>query len=244
MHPRMTAAYLVARHETTIGEWIDFLRTLPPAERAMHTPRAEAATFAGALRLEELPGDTWEIHVLHRTESSVARLGQPLANASRQRRATQDWQRLPVSGVTSDDAEAYVAWLDRSGRVPGARLCTELEWERAARGADDREYPHGSQLASDDANFADTYGRDALTLGPDEVGAHPASRSPFGVDDLAGNVLEFTRSDGAEGEYVARGGSFAREASSCRSDDRDLPDPSTREMSVGLRVCASLAPRE
>ena len=74
--------------------------------------------------------------------------------------------------------------------MPGARLCTELEWERAARGADDRLFPHGDELDADDANFDVTYGRVDSAYGPDVVGSHPASRSPFGVDDLAGNVFE------------------------------------------------------
>ena len=51
-------------------------------------------------------------------------------------------------------------WLDRTGRVPGARVCEEREWERAARGADDRMYPHGDNLEPDDANFDETYGKD------------------------------------------------------------------------------------
>ena len=74
--------------------------------------------------------------------------------------------------------------------MPGARLCSELEWERAARGGDDRMFPHGDELRAEDANIDLTYGRVDSAYGPDAVGSHPASRSPFGVDDLAGNVLE------------------------------------------------------
>ena len=66
-----------------------------------------------------------------------AREGEPIRYSGRAQRASQDWLRFPVSGVTWDDAATYAAWLDATGRVPGARLCTEYEWERAARGADD-----------------------------------------------------------------------------------------------------------
>ncbi len=95
--------------------------------------------------------------------------------------------RFPVAGVSSVDTQRYFAWLRQTGQVPDARLCTELEWEQAARGADDRLFPHGDELEGDDANFDVTYGRMTPRTGPTPVGSHPVSRSPFGVDDLAGN---------------------------------------------------------
>src|SRR5439155_14762439 len=106
------------------------------------------------------------------------------------------------------EARAYAAWLSRSGRLVGARLCSEHEWERAARGADDRIFPHGDRLLPDDANYDETYGRHPLGFGPDEVGSHPESESPYGVLDLVGNVLEWTRSVRRPGEPILRGGSW------------------------------------
>src|SRR5678815_2053151 len=96
--------------------------------------------------------------------------------------------KLPVAAVSYEDAVAFAAWLDRSGRVRGARLCDEYEWERAARGADGRTFPTGTVLAPDDANIDVTYGREPLAFGPDEIGSHPQSRSPVGADDMAGNI--------------------------------------------------------
>src|SRR5262249_25131127 len=128
------------------------------------------------------------------TRTYVAETGQPLHYEHRTRRAEQDWARLPVAAVSYDDAVAFAAWLDRTGRVRGARLCDETEWERAARGADARTFPTGDTLGPDDANIDVTYGRDPLAYGPDEVGSHPASRSPVGAEDMAGNVWEWTRS--------------------------------------------------
>src|SRR6185295_13003307 len=124
-----------------------------------------------------------------------ARAHEPISYAGRTRLARQDWLRFPVGGVSLEDVARYLAWLRNSGRVPGARLCSELEWERAARGADDRLFPHGDEIAPDDANIDITYERVDVAFGPDEIGAHPASRSPFEVDDLAGNIVEIVASD-------------------------------------------------
>jgi formylglycine-generating enzyme required for sulfatase activity len=136
---------------------------------------------------------------------------------------------------------AYAAWLDATKRAPGARLCTGFEWEKAARGADGREYPHGDHLDLDDASFDSTYGRDAM--GPDEVGSHPASRSPFGLDDTAGNVFEWTTSSLARDEYVVRGGSYFHDPKTLRLPNRNVSPPTLRDTNVGLRLCATLIRR-
>jgi formylglycine-generating enzyme required for sulfatase activity len=142
-----------------------------------------------------------------------------------------------VSGVSADDAAAYAAWLDRSGRLPGARLCGEAEWERAAAGADGRRYPHGDVLDPDEANFLATYGEGSA--GPDEVGSHPASESPFGVQDMVGNVFEFTRLAPGSPVHVARGGAFAYDALTTQIANRVVAEPGFLGLYVGFRVCAT-----
>src|SRR5207253_1092585 len=112
-----------------------------------------------------------------------------------------------------------------SGRLPGARLCDEHEWERAARGADGRRFPHGDRLAPDDANYDETYGRHPLAYGPDEVGSHPASESPFGVRDMAGNVYEWVRSVRAPAEAVYRGGAWYFGQNTNRCANREVAEP-------------------
>jgi len=113
----------------------------------------------------------------------------------------------------------------------------EHEWERAARGADRRVYPHGDGLRPSDANIDMTYGKVPEAMAPDEVGSYPASRSPFGVDDMAGNAWEWTQ---RRGSFVARGGSFFYDAQVARIDNRETPEASFRDVSVGFRVCAPL----
>jgi len=171
------------------------------------------------------------------THAYSARSDQPIVYQRRTLRARQNWLSFPASGMSWDDVEAYARWLDRSGRVPGARICTDLEWERAARGADDRAYPHGETLAADDANFDETYGRDPLAFGPDQVGSHPLSRSPFGIDDLAGNVWEFVRSP-ASGDHVLRGGSFYFSRITNTIPNREVVQKELRGLNAGVRICA------
>jgi formylglycine-generating enzyme required for sulfatase activity len=238
LHPVRTEAYLIGQTETTYGQWLEYLRALPVSERARRTPRVVSASMHGSLVLEEVAG-RWQLTLQPQSKPYRAREGEKLRYEKRERLAEHDWLRLPVSGISAEDARMYLAWLDSSGRLPGARLCTEHEWERAARGADARRFPHGSRLEPEDANFDRTYGKQALAFGPDEVGSHPRSRSPFGLDDMAGNVFEWVSSSLEPGAMVARGGSFYFAATTAWVNNRELPEPSLRDVNVGLRVCAS-----
>jgi len=236
VHEITTGAYLIARHETTYRDWIEYLGALPSEERARRALRVgKGAPF----QLDPLPEGGWQLTFQPTTQVYSARSGEPLRYRARAARATQNWLRLPVSGLTVEDASAYAAWLAETGRVPGARLCTEIEWERAARGADDREFPHGAVLDAADANFDQTYGKEMLGMGPDEVGSHPASRSPFGLDDMAGNVYEWTVSALKPREYVARGGAYFYSTLTCRSSNRTPLDPTFRDPGLGVRICAA-----
>ena len=115
------------------------------------------------------------------------------------KRAPGAGDRHPVVYVSSIEAAKFCQWLSSRERRR-YRLPTEAEWEYAARGTDNRKYPWGNHDGRGDlANFADcntvfAWSDRKIDDGFAEsspVGAFPLGASPFGVEDMAGNVWEW-----------------------------------------------------
>lgn len=236
IHTVETESFVVAEFETTYSDYIQFLETLSDAELARALPASSSLNKGVSLRRRA--DGVWELELQVGSQESTTTAVELFRYPERDRRALADWTKFPVGGIDTADILTYLRWLDRSGRVPGARLCTEHEWERATRGADGRGYPHGESLAPDDANFDDTYGRKVGSMGPDPVGSYPQSVSPFGVHDGTGNIFEITVSPFDPNVYVARGGAFFFDRVTSRLINRYKVDAEFSDSSFGLRVCA------
>ena len=191
---------------------------------------------------------------LDKYEVTVARYA-AFSKASGNVKLPEEWDtvdltngaELPVVGVDWQDAQSYCQW---SGR----RLPTEAEWEKAARGNDERKFPWGNDPPSDErARFLKAYENPVYKDGVAPVGSHPKGTSPFGIDDLSGNVWEwvadwfgesFPRADvrnpkgpNSGSARVLRGGGWYDPPERVTATKRMHAPPQHRDDSIGFR-CA------
>jgi formylglycine-generating enzyme required for sulfatase activity len=156
----------------------------------------------------------------------------------------------PVWGVRLDEAHGYLRWRAERDGVP-LRLPTEAEWEWAATGPERRSYPWGATFERERCNTLES------GLGTScPVDAHPQGASMWGIEDLAGNVEEWTASRYMPypgGQFIAddlvrlagpdypilRGGSFELGGDLTRCRRRHGPHPAHRFRVTGFRAVHS-----
>lgn len=192
-------------------------------------------------------------------------------------RSVQGIANHPVRYITWHEAMAYCKWLNeqligkaktrlQQGKMSeepipfwhGLQaeshcvvLPSEAEWERAARFTDGRNYPWNEKITPEHANYGYTQ-----TGGTSPVGAFSQGRSAEGIEELSGNVWEWTRSlyahypyhadDGREniqsdGRRVVRGGAFSNSYDYVlRGAVRYAVKPGDGyDANIGFRVCLS-----
>jgi formylglycine-generating enzyme required for sulfatase activity len=155
-----------------------------------------------------------------------------------------DKEQHPINCVDWGQAKAYC-------EAQGKRLPTEAEWEFGARGKDSWKYPWGDQAP--DASLAKWNSQD----GTAPVGTHTAGASPFGLQDMAGNVWEWvedaygaypggtaTNPTQGSGQYrVSRGGSWGvKDAAGLRGAVRFQRPPGLRADFLGFRCASGAVP--
>jgi formylglycine-generating enzyme required for sulfatase activity len=175
------------------------------------------------------------------------------------KRAAGAGDQHPVVYVSSLDAIKFCNWLSTRERRK-YRLPAEAEWEYAAKGSDNRKFPWGNQDGRGDlANFADkntvfAWSDHEIDCGYAEsspVGAFPLGASPFGIEDMAGNIWEWCldyyeayrqgpkvnpRGPTAGTKRVHRGGSWKSRFSSLRTTVRGSNVPSFSCNDLGFRI--------
>jgi serine/threonine-protein kinase len=228
------------------------MRLVPAGEFTMGSDHdSDTGNPAHRVSLEAFYMDKYEVTNAHYQTCVTAGVCQPPEYIKSDFRdsyyGTSQYDNFPVIYVNWNMAKTYCeTWR-------GARLPTEAEWEKAARGTDERSYPWGEEISCKQANFDGFPGQPSFCVGEtSEVGQYESGKSPYGLYDMAGNVFEWTSSihasypydaaDGREelkrgGDRVIRGGAWSEGPNDQQVFYRSWIGPNLSESAIGFR-CA------
>ncbi len=203
-------------------------------------------------------------YYLGRTEVTIAQYAAFTTSARHQPihpAALDGPQNHPVTHVSWPDAVAYTRWLDGALRsspdTPPAvaallrsgwtiELPNEAQWEKGARGPNGAVWPWGNDFRDDAAHFG--------SPAPVPVGTFECLACAWGLQDMAGNVWEWTRSpylpypfggtptattpatSQEDALWVIRGGGFGDSPQHIRGANRGGADPGARRPFIGFRI--------
>ncbi len=233
---REVKEFWMARRETTLGEWFEFV-----ADR--HA--AGAITDPGTYMPRQMPPsreaapDRDDVQYLAVRDPETKSL------------TSLYWRDLetPVVGVSRQDVTDFIEWKNQGARRADEEwiydLPTQAEWEKAARGADERPFPWGNRF---DFTFCKTFfSHPEAVSDSDELRLlerglrFPIDESPYGVRDLAGSVIEWNedRTSSEYPIYSIRGGAYdgVRE-SLFHAASRDSVKSDSTAHNLGFRLVA------
>ena len=142
----------------------------------------------------------------------------------------------PVVGVSLGDANSYCEWLSKkTGKH--FRIPTEEEWEYAAKGSTTRLFPWGDSLVGDQtANFQKMNEKK-----PMDIKSFPTGKSVFEVQNMGGNVAEWTVSkDTISGEIIVKGGSWRDRGNLLRCASKEFVPANTKKETLGFRIVMNI----
>lgn len=181
-----------------------------------------------SITLPDLCFDAFEVNVEdYRRCVAAGKCFVPYSGGQRDNWSANDRARHPVNGVSWKQADAYC-------RFVGKRLPSEWEWEWAAGGSEGRKYPWGSSEPTCDCVVMK---RGSAGCGEDrtaEVGSRKCGFTPEGLEDMGGNLREWTSTFGERA--VVRGGSlFDGNPGRLRTIARSSIKADTQDHETGFR---------
>ena len=148
----------------------------------------------------------------------------------RNRTYPEDTANHPVVLISYDDAVAYAAW---KGEKKGAtyRLPTATEWEKAARGEAGEYFPWGNDWQPKGTNHGHSLNYTS------EIATFAFSKSVYGVEDMAGNVFEYTSTlESEDSRAVMKGCSWDDLPGFCRAAYQHTRPVDSRHILFGFRL--------
>ncbi|MEM9265048.1 MAG: SUMF1/EgtB/PvdO family nonheme iron enzyme [Cyanobacteria bacterium P01_F01_bin.13] len=143
----------------------------------------------------------------------------------------------PVVLVSQKDALAYAAWKSQENGI-NYRLPTADEWEKAARGIDGRFFTWGNSWDEEATNWQKNGPE-----GTSRIGAYPLSKSLYNVEDMAGNVFEFTSTvytQDSQERAIMKGCAWDDLPGFCRTAYRHARPTTYRHILFGFRLVSDV----